>query len=175
MNKSLKDKAKKVKLLVLDVDGILSDGKIIVSDQGHEIKHFNVYDGFGIVLFQRQGFKVAIISARESEAVKARAKDLKISRVYLNARNKLKVYQRLVKSLKLSDEEVCFMGDDLPDLSVFQTVGLAVTVPNAREEIRTIAHHVTKTAGGQGAVREVVEMILKHKGMWDSVVKEYSV
>ena len=174
MNKSLKDKVKKVKLLVLDVDGILTDSKIIVDDQGHEKKHFNVYDGFGIVLFQRQGFKVAIISARASEAVKARAKDLKINRVYLNVRNKLNVYQRLIKSLRLKDDEVCFMGDDLPDLALIQTVGLAVTVPNAREEVKASADFVTSTRGGEGAVRETVEIILKEKGLWDSVVKEYS-
>lgn len=174
MNKTLKDKLKKVKLLVLDVDGILTDGRIIVNDQGRETKHFDVQDGFGIVLFQRTGFKVAIISARASEAVKARTKDLKISKVYLNARNKYKIYRQLAKSSGVDDAEVCFMGDDLPDLGVAQTAGTVCTVPSAREEIQKEADYITTRAAGHGAVREVIEMILKAKGMWESVVKEYS-
>lgn len=174
MKKSLKDKIKKVKLLVLDVDGILTDSRIIVDDQGRETKNFNVQDGFGIVLFQRLGFKTAIISARGSEAVKARAKDLKISHVYLDARNKLKVYKQLVKDLKISDQDVCFMGDDLPDLAVAQTAGVTITVPNACQEIKNAAIFVTQKQGGHGAVREAIEMILESKGLWDGVVKEYS-
>lgn len=174
MNKSLKDKIKKVKLLVLDVDGILTDSRIIVDDQGREIKHFNVQDGFGIVLFQRLGFKAAIISARGSMAVKARAKDLKISSVYLNARNKLKVYKQLVRNLGIKDQEVCFMGDDLPDLAIAQTAGVTVTVPHACQEIKKEADWVTQRHGGHGAVREAIELILETKGLWDAVVKEYS-
>jgi len=174
MNKSLKDKIKKVKLLVLDVDGILTDSRIIVDDQGREIKHFNVQDGFGIVLFQRLGFKTAIISARGSLAVKARAKDLKISKVYLNARNKLKVYKQLVKDLGIKDQEVCFMGDDLPDLAIAQTAGVMMTVPQACKEVKQEADWVTQRHGGHGAVREAIELILETKGLWDAVVKEYS-
>lgn len=174
MNKSLKDKIKRVKLLVLDVDGILTDGRIIVSDQGRETKNFDVQDGFGIVLFQRAGFKVAIISARASDAVKARTTDLKISKVYLNARNKLKIYRQLAKSAGIDDLDVCFMGDDLPDLGVAQTVGTVCTVPTAREEIQKEADYITTRAAGHGAVREVIEMILQAKGIWESVVKEYS-
>lgn len=174
MNKSLKDKFKRVKLLVLDVDGILTDGRIIVSDQGRETKHFDVQDGFGIVLFQRAGFKVAIISARDSEAVKARTADLKISKVYLNARNKLKIYRQLAKSAGIDDQEVCFMGDDLPDLGVAQTVGTVCTVPTAREEIQKEADYITERSAGHGAVREVIELVLKAKGLWETVVKEYS-
>ncbi len=174
MNKTLKDKLKRVKLLVLDVDGILTDGRIIVNDQGRETKHFDVQDGFGIVLFQRCGFKVAVISARGSEAVKARTADLKISKVYLSARNKLKIYRQLIKSSAVEDSEVCFMGDDLPDLSVAQTAGTVCTVPSAREEIKKEADYVTTRAAGHGAVREVVELILQAKGLWESVVKEYS-
>ncbi|MCB9721289.1 MAG: HAD-IIIA family hydrolase [Candidatus Omnitrophica bacterium] len=174
MNKTLKDKFNRVKLLVLDVDGILTDGRIIVNDQGRETKHFDVQDGFGIVLFQRAGFKVAIISARASDAVKARTTDLKISKVYLNARNKLKIYRQLAKSSGVNDQEVCFMGDDLPDLGVAQTVGTVCTVPSAREEIRKEADYITSCSAGRGAVREVIELILKSKGMWEDVVKEYA-
>ncbi|MGE0267705.1 MAG: KdsC family phosphatase [Candidatus Omnitrophota bacterium] len=174
MKKSLKDKIKKVKLLVLDVDGILTDSRIIVDDHGRELKNFNVQDGFGIVLFQRLGFKTAIISARGSEAVKARAKDLKISHVFLNARNKLKVYKQLIKDLNISDQEVCFMGDDLPDLAVAQTVGVMFTVPDACREIKKGALVVTEKQGGHGAVREAIELILESKGLWAGVVKEYS-
>ena len=174
MNKSLKEKFNRVKLLVLDVDGILTDGRIIVNDQGREMKHFDVQDGFGIVLFQRAGFKVAVISARGSDAVKARTADLKISKVYLNARNNLKIYRQLAKSSGVDDQDVCFMGDDLPDLGVAQTVGTVCTVPTAREEILKVADYVTERPAGRGAVREVIDLILQAKGLWEAVVKEYA-
>ncbi|MBP9854246.1 MAG: HAD-IIIA family hydrolase [Candidatus Omnitrophica bacterium] len=174
MKKSLKDKIKKVKLLVLDVDGILTDGRIIVDDKGQETKNFNVQDGFGIVLFQRLGFKTAIISARASEAVKARAKDLKIDHVHLDAHNKLAVYKQLIKQLKIDDDHVCFMGDDLPDLAVAQTAGVTITVPNACKEIKKEAAWITERQGGHGAVREAIEMILESKNLWNGVIKEYS-
>ena len=117
MNKSLKDKLKKVKLLILDVDGILTNGEIIVNDQGQETKIFHVHDGFGIVIFRKAGLKTAIISARASKAVQYRAKDLGIDKVCLNSRNKINSYETVLKELRLKDEEVCFMGDDLPDLA----------------------------------------------------------
>jgi len=168
----LKDKLKKIKLLALDVDGILTDGKIVYGHDGKEIKVFNVQDGYGIVLLRKAGLKTAIISARKARAVTVRAADLRIDKVYQNAKPKLNVYKRMLVDLKLKDESVCFMGDDLPDRQVLKQAGLAVTVPDANQDVKKCAHYVTRKKGGQGAVREVIEMILKAQGKWEKIVEE---
>src|SRR3990167_11180649 len=116
----MKQKLEKIKLLILDVDGVLTDGRIIVDDTGKELKNFNVKDGFGLVLLMKKGLKTAIISARFSKAVTARARDLKIHKVYQDAYPKIKAYEALLKSFKVSDDEVCFIGDDLPDVPVLK-------------------------------------------------------
>jgi len=167
----LKQKIKRIKLLVLDVDGVLTNGKINMDAKGQEIKVFDVQDGFGIVFFKRAGFKTAIISARSAEAVTARAKDLKFDKVYQNAYPKTSAYQKLLKSLKLKDEETCFMGDDLPDLCLLNKVGFAVAPANAVSEVKKCVDYVTKCEGGDGAVREVVELILKTQGKWKAIIK----
>ncbi len=167
----LKTKIQKIKLLVLDVDGVLTDGKIIYDSKGTEIKHFDVQDGFGIVFFQKLGFKTAIITARASAVVGVRSKDLGITRVYQNAFPKMTAYKKLMKEFRLRDEEVCFVGDDLPDLALLKRVGFAVTVPNAVHEIKKVAHYITQKQGGHGAVREVIELILKTQGKWDGFLK----
>lgn len=174
MNKSLKEQLKKVKLLILDVDGVLTNGEIVVNDLGQETKIFNVQDGFGIVIFRKAGLKTAIISARASKAVRHRAKDLGIDKVYLNSRDKVKSYKEILKDLKMKDENVCFIGDDLPDLALMNQVGVKITVPNARPEIKRVVQHVTKKQGGQGAVREVIELILKTQGRWKKIVESMS-
>lgn len=174
MKNTLKSKLKKIKLLALDVDGILTDGSINIDSNGEEFKIFDVQDGFGIVFFRRAGFKVAIISARSANAVTARAKDLGIDRVYQDQKNKVSAYEELKKEFAISDEEVCFMGDDLPDLGVLNRVGLPVTVPNAVEEVKSVCIYVTKKNGGRGAIREVVEMILKSQEKWEGIVKAMS-
>jgi len=171
MRTSLKEKIKKIKLLILDVDGVMTKGDIILDDQGRETKIFNVQDGYGIVLFQCAGHKTAILSARATKAVEARAKDLKISKVCQDAYPKIKAYKKLISELKLKDEQVCFIGDDLPDIEVLRMVGVSVTVPNAVNEVKQIVDHVTKREGGQGAIREVVELILKTQGKWSSILK----
>lgn len=174
MKNEIIKRAKKVELLILDVDGVLTNGEIIVDDDGKETKIFNVQDGFGIVLFKRVGFKVAIISARKCAAVTARAKDLGIDKVFQNAHPKLKAYDSVLKHFKLKDENICFMGDDLPDLGVLKRVGFAVTVPNGVKETKKEAHYVTKKEGGKGAVREIIELLLNAKGLWKGVVKTYA-
>jgi len=170
----LKQKIKKIKLLVLDVDGILTDGKIIYDHKGNELKEFNVKDGFGIVIFNREGFKTAVITARSTVAVQKRCEDLKIHKIYQNAYPKLKVYKMLLGEMKLVDSEVCFMGDDLPDLAVLKQVGFSVSVPNGVAEVKSQVDYVTKNLGGQGAVREVIEIILKTQGKWKQLVKSFS-
>lgn len=170
MDTALKERIKKIKVLALDVDGVLSDGKIIIDHEGHEIKNFDVQDGFGMVLLRRAGLKIAIITARHSHSVDFRAKDLKVDKVYQDATPKIEYYKRMLKELEVSDEEVCFVGDDLPDLTVMRQVGVAITVPNGAEEIKKIAHYTTHKPGGGGAVREVVDMILKVQEKWDDIL-----
>jgi 3-deoxy-D-manno-octulosonate 8-phosphate phosphatase (KDO 8-P phosphatase) len=171
MTGTLRNKIKKIKWLVLDVDGVLTNGAIMLDEHGKEIKAFDVHDGYGIVLLQEAGYKTALLSARSAKAVTARAKDLRITKVYQNASPKIKAYHRLLSEMKLKDEQVCFIGDDLPDIAVLKRVGLSVSVPNAADEVKRIADYVTKREGGRGAVREVVEMILKTNRKWAGLVK----
>lgn len=174
MKASVIGRIKKVKLVIFDVDGVLTDGSINVDHNGNEFKVFNVQDGLGIVLLHKHGIKTAIISARPSKAVIARAADLKIENVYLDAYPKTKAYVDLLTKLNLKDEDVCFVGDDLADLSVLKQVGFAVAVANATAEVKKIAHHVTAKQGGNGAVREVIELIFKTQKKWQDVIKEMS-
>ena len=166
----MKDRLKKIKLLIMDVDGVLTDGRIVIDDQGRETKFFNVLDGFGIVAFRRAGFKTAILSARASQVVGHRAKDLKIDKVYVDAYPKIGAYEELLREFNLKDEEVCFIGDDWPDMDVLKRVGFAVSVPNGVPEVKKVADYVTKKAGGAGAVREVIELILKAQGLWPKAI-----
>lgn len=164
------DRLKKIKLLILDVDGVLTDGKIIIDSKGEEIKVFDVQDGFGLVILRKSGIKTAILTARASRVVHHRAKDLKIDKVYQDAYPKLDYYKKLLREFKLKDEEVCFMGDDWPDIEVLKQVGFAVAVPNAVPEAKEVADYVTKNRGGAGAVREVIELILKDRGLWPAII-----
>ena len=154
----------------MDVDGVLTDGKIIYDSQGNEVKIFDARDGYGIVFFQRAGFKTAIITARSSKVVTIRAKDLKINKVYQDAYPKINAYQELLRDFQLKDTEVCFIGDDLLDIPILKKVGFSVGVQNAVSEVKKHVHYVTKKNGGQGAVREVIELILKTQGMWKSII-----
>ena len=157
---------KKIKVLAMDVDGVMTDGRIIYDGNGRELKFFDVQDGYGIVRGRHAGLKTAVISARSCAAVKARTKDLKFDAVYLDAYPKIAAYEKMLKSFGVSDEAVCFIGDDIPDHAILSRVGFAVAVANAVPEIKKVADHVTQRPGGRGAVREVVEMILKARGLW---------
>lgn len=165
------DKLKKIKLLVLDVDGVLTDGRIIVGSRGEETKNFYVQDGFALVAARSVGLKTAILSARISPPVKHRAKDLKFDKVCQGAYPKLNVYEKMLKEFKLTDAEVCFVGDDIPDLKVMIRAGFSATVPHAPVEIKRAADYVTKKEAGRGAVREVIELILKTQGKWKKVIE----
>ena len=171
MIKDLHQRARRVRLLAMDVDGVLTNGKINLDEQGREIKVFDVQDGFGIVLFRRAGYQTAIISARSAGAVTARAADLKIDHVYQDAYPKTQAYEDLLATVGLPDEQICFIGDDLPDMCLFRRVGLAVAVSNASPEAKACAHYVTRNRGGEGSVREVVEMILKAQDRWAAIVE----
>lgn len=169
----MKDKIKAIKVLALDVDGVLTDGKIIFDSQGNETKNFDVQDGFGIVFFRKAGFKTAIITARASKVVTIRANDLNIDKIYQDAYPKINAYRELLRDLKVKDKEVCFIGDDLPDLPVLKRVGFAVGVANAVPEVKKAAHYITKRRGGKGAVREVIELILKAQGKWKATLGQF--
>ena len=156
--------------MVLDVDGVLTDGKIILDSKGREIKVFDVQDGYGLVILRKAGIKTALLSARASEVVQHRARDLKIDKVYQDAFPKIDFYKKLLIDFDVKDEEICFIGDDWPDVEVLKRVGFAVAVPNAVDEAKKVADYVTKNRGGSGAVREVIELILKKQGFWPAII-----
>lgn len=168
----IEERAKKIKLLILDVDGVLTDGRIIYDNFGDEFKCFNVRDGLGMYLFYKAGLKSVIITAKKTKAVKRRARDMRVAAVYSDHR-KLNIYKQVLKRFRVKDEEVCFIGDDLLDLPIIKRAGFAVSPPNGSEEVRNSAHYITDTQGGSGAVREVIEIILKSQGLWEKVIAGY--
>jgi len=168
-------RASRITALVLDVDGVLSDGRIVYDEFGDELKCFDVQDGSGLVLWHRAGLKSAIITARKAKLITRRAKEMAVDFLAQKALKKLPVYEQLLRRWQLSHEQVCAIGDDLMDLPILRRVGLAVTVPNAVEEVKRVSHYMTSRTGGRGAVREVIDLILKAKGLWDEVLKPYQV
>lgn len=174
MKDAMVAKIRKIRVLAMDVDGVLTTGTINLDERGDEIKIFSVYDGFGLALFQRLGYRTAVISARSAGAVTARAADLKITKVFQDAYPKTAAYTRLKKEFQVSDGEICFIGDDLPDVPVLKQAGFRVAVANAVKEVRDVADYVTKVPGGRGAVREVIELILKTQNRWAEVLDNHS-
>jgi 3-deoxy-D-manno-octulosonate 8-phosphate phosphatase (KDO 8-P phosphatase) len=162
-----------IELLVVDVDGVLTDGVIALDDRGVETKHFHVRDGSAISLWRKAGKRAAILSGRWAPLVDRRAAELGMAPVIQGAANKGGPFRELIERLGLDARQVCFMGDDLADLSVLAAVGLAACPADAAPEVRARAHFVARTAGGRGAVRDVVELILKHQGVWDSLIETY--
>lgn len=170
LTEKIKKRIEKIKILMLDVDGVLTDGMVNILGDGKEMYVFNVYDGYGVKLFRRAGFKVGFITGRISDAVEERAKQLEVDFLYRGASDKVAIINRLAKQEGISMDEICFMGDDLQDLTLLKDVGLSVSPSNAREEVKKAVHHVTKLRGGDGAVRELVEFILKNRGLWKEIV-----
>jgi 3-deoxy-D-manno-octulosonate 8-phosphate phosphatase (KDO 8-P phosphatase) len=166
-------RAKGIKLLVMDVDGILTDGRVIYTAGGEPQVAFDIQDGHGIKLALRAGLGLAIITGRESEVVAQRSRELGIAELHQKALDKLAVLQGLVGRCGLALGDVACMGDDLPDLPLLLRVGLAVTVPGAVDEVRAAAHYVTRRPGGRGAVRETIELLLKAQGHWATVTERY--
>jgi len=161
---SIQTKAKKIKLLLLDVDGVMTDGRIILDNQGNENKAFHVRDGHGIKLAQKAGITVGIITGRSSQVVDIRAKELGISEVHQGAKDKIAVYDSLVARYGVRDDEVAYIGDDVVDLDVLKRVGLAAAVADCDPSVRPYVDLVTRVPGGRGAVREVINLILKSRG-----------
>jgi len=166
-------KAKKVRLLLLDIDGVMTDGRVIYSVYGDELKFFDVQDGLGITLLDRVGIKSVIVTAKKSRIVKARARDLKIAKTYQGYMDKLVPFNKILRKFKIPPEEICFMGDDLIDIPVLRRVGFAVCVPNAVEDVKSYAHYITSKTGGRGAVREICDLILRSQDKWDAASGRY--
>lgn len=171
----MEERLKKIKLLILDVDGVLTDGRIIFDSNAVESKFFNVKDGHGIKMLQRSGVEVGIISGRESQVVYNRAVELGIGQVYQKALDKLVPYRQMLEATGLTDEEVAFMGDDVIDIPILKRVGFAAAPADAVNEVFPFVQFVSKNRGGWGAVREVCDLILKGQGTWDSVTSRYYV
>jgi 3-deoxy-D-manno-octulosonate 8-phosphate phosphatase (KDO 8-P phosphatase) len=163
-------RARRVKLLVLDVDGVLTDGRIVYTSTGDELLAFHILDGHGIKLAVRAGLAVAIITGRESPMVARRARDLGVTEIHQRVEAKREVFDALLTRHALHAEETACMGDDLLDLPLLRAAGLALAVPNAVPEVRFAAQYVTRRPGGGGAVREAVELLLKAQGRWESIL-----
>ncbi len=163
-------KAEDIKLVILDVDGVMSDGRIVIDDNGVQSRNFDIKDGLGVVALQMLGVEVAIITSKRSGAVRHRAEELKIKRFYEGIRKKTEAYAEIIEDMGITDDEVCYVGDDLVDLSMMKRVGLPVAVADAVPDILEHAAYVTSARGGYGAVREVAEMILKAQGKWEKLL-----
>ena len=166
-------KAAGIKLLLLDVDGVLTNGQIIYDGAGNELKMFDVRDGHGIKLLQRAGIRVGIITGRSSEVVARRAAELGIELLYQGALRKLDPYTEILQQTGLKDEQIAYVGDDLIDLPILRRVGFAATVADADAEVRRRVAYVAEHAGGRGAVREICELLIKAAGRWDEVTARY--
>ena len=162
----MNNKLKKIEALIMDVDGVLTDGKIVIDCNGNELKFFCVKDGFALTRWRKLGKSSAFITARFSKPVELRAEMLGIGMVFQNADPKIDYYRKVLETHSLKDDQVCYIGDDIKDIEVIKAAGFGVAVANASAETKDAADYVTKNSGGNGAVREVIEMILKAQDLW---------
>ena len=177
ISKRLRDRARKIKLLLMDVDGVLTDGKFFYVPQPDggliESKSFHSRDGLGIRFAHQAGLKTGIITGRSSPVLEHRVKELGIHFLQQNAREKLQPYEKIRRAARLRDDEICYVGDDIVDLPLLKRVGLAVAVGDGHELLRPHVHYTTRCAGGAGALREAIELILSAQGKWKAVLKYY--
>jgi len=166
-------RAKQIKIVIFDVDGIMTDGSLYFCEDGSEIKTFNILDGQGIKLLQKAGIKTGIITGRQSNMVKKRASDLGIDHLYQGREDKIVVLDQLLKDIDLSYDNVAYMGDDLPDLPIIRRVGLGITVANGHPTVTEYAFWQTTKAGGKGAVREFCDKLLSARGELDELLQPY--
>ncbi len=168
-----KEKLEKVKLLILDVDGVLTDGRIIMDDNGREIKHFDVRDGHGIKLLQRYGIDVVFLTGRRSAVVEHRARDLGVEEVHQQIWDKVAAFEGILERRALTADQVAFMGDDVVDIPLQRRVGFSAAPASAEDVVRRSVDFVSGRPGGRGAVREVCELILRGRGFWDEIARRY--
>ena len=179
MNDLVNEKASRVKLLLMDVDGVLTDGHLfnVPGPDGKmvETKGFDSQDGIGLQWLSWHGVKTGVISGRQSPATEERARQCKMSYVYQGHIEKIPILEEILKDAKIDSSEVAYIGDDFTDIVIMHRVGLAIATANARAEVKREAHYVTEAVGGSGAVREVVELILKARGLWGEILKHYEI
>jgi 3-deoxy-D-manno-octulosonate 8-phosphate phosphatase (KDO 8-P phosphatase) len=173
MNPRMQNKLKKIKFVILDVDGVLTDGKIIIGSDGTEYKNFSVRDGTAVTLGHYAGLKFAIISGRYSKVISIRAKEMNISYVYQNVKEKIKPYNDLKRKLKLNDEEICFIGDEIIDIPIMEKCGFSAVPFDGVKELKNHADYVCEKKGGEGCVREVIELIIRVRGLWKTTLAKY--
>jgi len=169
------ERARRIKLLLMDCDGVLTDGRIWLTNDGDEQKAFHARDGQGLSVWHRAGFRSGIVSGRASKAVERRAHELKMNYVHQHAKSKTMALETIINEAGVSADECCFIGDDLGDMGIMQRVGLAVAVADAAEDTKAAAHFVTTRKGGDAAVREVIEVILKSQGRWLELTDRFKV
>jgi YrbI family 3-deoxy-D-manno-octulosonate 8-phosphate phosphatase len=165
--------AERVELILSDVDGVMTDGGVVFDNQSIETKVFHIRDGLGIKLWRRAGYRFGMVTGRSSHIVRMRAAELDVDMLRQGVEDKLAVAEQIVAEARLSPQQVCYIGDDLPDLPAMRYVGFAAAVADGSEEVRRGAHYVTTTPGGRGAVRETIELILKAQGRWDDLIQKY--
>jgi 3-deoxy-D-manno-octulosonate 8-phosphate phosphatase (KDO 8-P phosphatase) len=172
---SFAETCRRIELILTDVDGVMTDGRIRLLDSGEQMMAFHIRDGMGVRLWRESGKKFGIVTGRDLESVRRRARDLKFDSVHVGIDDKLPAVDAIAAEFGIGREAICYLGDDLLDLSVIQSVGLGVAVADAVEEVRQAAKYVTSLRGGDGAIREIVEVILKNTGRWEEVIQRYSV
>jgi 3-deoxy-D-manno-octulosonate 8-phosphate phosphatase (KDO 8-P phosphatase) len=175
MEEYILEKAKNIKILLLDVDGVLTDGRIVYDSRGRDSKFFDVKDGLGVYMLGRSGIKTILITAKGSRAIRPRARDMRVAEIFENASPKTLALDKVLNKYKVELSEICFVGDDLVDLCLMKRVGFPVAVFNAVPEIKQTAKYITLREGGRGAVREVAELILKAQGKWQEAFKIYDI
>ena len=173
MTRDVTARARKIRLLVMDVDGVLTDGRMVLSDKGDELKMFHTHDGIGLALAHRAGLSTALVTGETSPIAKVRGDKLGVGAVVLGARRKGEVVEALLAERGLPPHALAYIGDDLLDLPALERAGLAVTVADAVTDVKAVAHVVTKAPGGHGAVRECVELILRAQGVWNAVLRAF--
>ena len=173
ITEALQEKIKSVRVLILDVDGVLTDGEVIFDDAGRETKHFNVRDGHGLRMLMRYEVEVVLLTGRTSQVVNHRALDLGINEVYQGVCNKLDVFEEILRKKNIVAAETAFVGDDVVDVPVLRRAGFSATVADASADLKNVVDYITDHNGGRGAVREICEIILKAKGKWPEVAARY--
>ena len=171
ISSDISERAKSIRLALFDVDGVLTDGNIYIDSNGAELKVFNIHDGHGIRMLQHNGIEVGVITGRRSKALEYRMQDLEIKHVYQGCKDKFAIYQELLSKLNLDEQQTAFVGDDIVDLQIMSRCGLAVAVANAHAFVKQHAHWETSARGGQGAVREVCELLLDAQDLLEKTLK----
>ena len=175
LDENLIRKIRAILLLILDVDGVMTDGRIIMDDTGRETKFFNVKDGHGIKMLMRYGIDVVLLTGRHSQVVEHRAKDLGIAEVHQGIHDKVAIFNEILRKRMLNREDIAFVGDDVVDIPLLKRVGFSVAVADATEEVKGSVDYITKNVGGNGAVREICDLILQCQGKWTDVIQRYDI